>query len=176
MKIKAIFGLGNPGEKYKGTYHNVGAIFVERTFGSLGEEKIRGAGLDCRIAEISGREIIIMSPNPERTYMNATGDYVKGTLRHFKLKPEEILIIHDDSDIALGKYKYAFASRSAGHKGVQSIIDALQTNSFHRIKIGIRAKPGKALDFVLKKISKKDKETLDSVFNEIELYLAKNIE
>src|SRR3989304_4245173 len=91
---------------------------------------------------------------------------------YFKVKPEEILIIHDDSDIEIGKYKLSFNRGAAGHLGVQSIMDALGTKNFWRLRIGIRKKTGlpaearqvKAGEMVLKKISKKDLEILEDVF------------
>lgn len=149
MKIKVIFGLGNPGSKYENTYHNVGSLYVR----GLREN-------DCEVVDMANEELAPV-------FMNESGIAIKKYLKKKGLKPKEILVVHDDSDIALGKYKYAYGSRSAGHKGVQSIIDALRTNDFHRIKIGVRTKPGKALDFVLRKISKKDKEALDRVFEKI---------
>ena len=115
--------------------------------------------------------------------MNESGKFVKKALQKYQIKPEEILITHDDSDIEIGKYKISFGRGSAGHNGVESIIKALKTKNFWRLRVGIRKKTGlpadlsakaqrataearqvKAGEIVLKKISKKDLEILEDVF------------
>lgn len=107
--------------------------------------------------------------------MNQSGNFVKAALKKYKIKPEEILIAHDDSDIELGKYKISFGRGSAGHNGVQSIIDALKTKNFWRLRIGIGCEltRTKAIDLVLKKINKKDFEILSQEFKKIEICLKK---
>ncbi len=106
--------------------------------------------------------------------MNKSGKAVAEAKKRFKVKSEEILIIHDDSDIELGKYKFSFGRGSAGHKGIESIIKALKTKNFWRLRIGIRSKKvglsaearrAKAEDFVLKKITKKDLLIFNEVFS-----------
>jgi PTH1 family peptidyl-tRNA hydrolase len=105
------------------------------------------------------------------TFMNESGIAAKQATAYFKLKPEEIMLVHDDSDMTLGKYKIVYDQRSAGHKGVQSTIDYLKTQKFWRLKIGIRpaqeAIRQKAEKFVLKKISMKDESDLTLVFGQI---------
>ena len=98
--------------------------------------------------------------------MNDSGYPVNAACRVFGIKPDKLVVVHDDSDIALGKYKVSFGSRAAGHKGVQSIIDALGTAEFFRIRIGIRpdTEKRKALSFVLKKITSAHAKTLEAVF------------
>lgn len=97
---------------------------------------------------------------------------MKKALKKHGAKPEEVLIVHDDSDIALGNFKLSFGRGSAGHKGVESIINALGTKNFWRLRLGIRpqerggleAARKKAEEFVLRKISAKDRKTLGEVF------------
>ncbi len=109
--------------------------------------------------------------------MNESGKAVKEAMKYFKIKPEEILIVHDDSDIELGKYKISFGRGSAGHNGVQSIINNLKTKNFWRLRIGVRPTTNnrrpttqiKAGDFVLKKISKKNLEIFEKFFYEINI-------
>jgi PTH1 family peptidyl-tRNA hydrolase len=142
-------GLGNPGREYKMTYHNVGILFVDY--------------LIDKMPPISNFKFLISN-----TFMNQSGGFVKKALKKYKIKPEELMIIHDDSDIELGKYKISFGRSSAGHKGVQSIIDVLGTKNFWRLRIGIRkALRKKAGEIVLQKINKNDLETLEWVFEEI---------
>lgn len=102
--------------------------------------------------------------------MNESGSAVKNSLKYFKTSPDELLIIHDDSDILIGEYKLSFERGSGGHKGIESIIKHLKTNKFWRIRIGIRppSRSGtprkKAEEFVLKNISPEHKRLLMSVF------------
>jgi len=102
--------------------------------------------------------------------MNESGGFVKKMLRKKGVRPEALLVIHDDSDLNLGSFKLSFGRGSAGHKGAESVIRTLGTKDFWRLRIGIRPIVGrrkKAGEFVLKKISAKDKKTLESVFAEI---------
>jgi len=168
--IKAIIGLGNPAPEYQKTYHNIGRIFVDYYRSSLKDQALtkflnppRKKFDYCQLAD----HLLIRTA----TFMNESGAAVKQALAYFKLKPGEVIVVHDDSDMTVGNYKISFDQRSAGHKGVQSIIDTLKTQKFWRLKIGIRPKSEgirqKAEKFVLKKISRKDEVDLSSVFDEI---------
>ena len=159
--IKIIVGLGNPGQKYENTYHNVGSLFIEY----------------LKNNPLLTTKYKIQNTN---SFMNNSGPAVQKILKYFKNKPEEILIIHDDSDIELGKYKLSFGRSSAGHKGVESIIRTLKTKDFWRLRIGIRpkhesgimnqesGKRTKAGLFVLKKITLRHKKILNEVFKQVE--------
>ena len=174
-KIKALIGLGNPSKQYQNTYHNVGKKFVE--YFASSEKAItkflQPSNKNFEYCQLSDKLLII-----PMTFMNESGLAVKQAAAYFKLKPEEILVVHDDSDQNLGNFKIAFDQRSAGHHGIQSIIDHLKTQKFWRLKIGIRpaqeAVRQKAEKFVLKKISKKDVTDLDLIFEEI-IYKLKNV-
>lgn len=175
LPIKLIIGLGNPGKKYVNTYHNVGHLFADYLNSDL---KLQ------------------IHPNlptiKSNVYMNESGKFVAKKLKNYNIKPEKLLVIHDDSDIELGKYKFSFGRGSAGHKGVESIIAVLKTKGFWRLRIGIRSNTGqreldadsrgqilrgprkvsvsrrpKAEEFVLKKISPADKKILEKVLEEI---------
>ncbi len=175
-KIKIIFGLGNPGDKYEYTNHNVGTLFIEYLAGEYGAKEVKKSGFIYYEAVIGGRKMMLMKADESEIFMNEIGIHLKAAMKKFNVLKSEILTVHDDSDLALGKYKHSLDVSSAGHKGVQSIIDVLKTQNFHRIRIGIRTRPGKALDFVLKNISKKDREIFYKVFEEIKVYLEKKIE
>lgn len=150
--IRAIIGLGNKGLEYEKTYHNVGALaqafFQEKAKESLPDTKLF-------FFKVS-------------SFMNVSGLPVKKFLKLHNLSPDEVLIIHDDSDQPLGNYKLVFAGGDGGHKGIQSIIEALGTNEFWRLKIGVRNPEenvrAKAGDFVLKNISAANQKTLQDVF------------
>lgn len=163
MTIKAIFGLGNPGDKYKYTYHNLGELFIDYL-----QEKHGGNAV-----EIKGTQVKLIKPSESNAYMNELGPYVKKTAKKMGLRPEEILVVQDDSDIMMGKFRHSFGRSSAGHRGIESVINALGTNKFHRIRIGIRKKPGKALDFVLKNFSAAEKKAFANIFEDIEKNLSR---
>lgn len=162
--MKIFVGLGNPGEEYANTYHNVGWLALA---------KLTPANLLFtthkklfKYAEADGT--IFVWP---LTFMNESGKAVREAIKKFKAKPEDLVVFQDDSDLTVGNYKISFARSSAGHKGVQSIIDALKTNAFERVRIGIRParerQRQKAGEFALKKITAADRKTLDSVFTQI---------
>ena len=172
--IKLIIGLGNPGKEYERTYHSAGFLFVDYL--------IKNPSISNFHPPASGGGLI-SKPLKSDVYMNESGKFVKKALQKYQIKPEEILITHDDSDIEIGKYKISFGRGSAGHNGVESIIKALKTKNFWRLRVGIRKKTGlpadlsakaqrataearqvKAGEIVLKKISKKDLEILEDVF------------
>jgi len=151
-QIKIVIGLGNPGKKYKNTYHNAGHTFIDylEKNSPLPKENLLKSGV----------------------FMNDSGSYVASLVKKRKIaRPEETLVVHDDSDLALGTYKFSFGRGAAGHKGIQSVIDALKTEDFWRLRIGIRKQESgirqKAGVFVLKKITLKDKNILKEVFEKI---------
>jgi PTH1 family peptidyl-tRNA hydrolase len=148
--IKAIIGLSNSDKKYQNTYHNIGAIGVN----FLAENYLTESNL-----------LLFIPPG----FMNQSGIYVKDFLVKNNLSPNEVIIIHDDSDLLIGAYKLSFDSGSAGHNGINSIISNLKTNQFWRLRIGIRNPKEKirkkAQDFVLKKISLFQRKTFSKVFS-----------
>ncbi|OGM89803.1 hypothetical protein A3J77_01315 [Candidatus Wolfebacteria bacterium RBG_13_41_7] len=153
VKPRLIIGLGNPDKEYEKTYHNVGFLLVDYWAKNL---------------PISNFEFLISKPLKSEVYMNESGGFVKKTAKQNNAKPEELLIIHDDSDIKMGEYKFSFGRSSAGHRGAQSIIDSLKTKNFWRLRIGIRKnKKQKSSEIVLKKISERDFKILLGVFENI---------
>lgn len=157
---KLIVGLGNPDEQYENTYHNVG----QQALGWIAEAPSWEKHRDI-FAYFGAKDIIFVRP---LTYMNESGKAVREAMKKFGAKPANLVLIQDDSDILMGGYKVSFARNSAGHKGVQSVIDALKTNEFTRIRIGIRPvrerQRQKAGEFALKQISSKDRKTLEGVY------------
>lgn len=171
---KLIVGLGNPGKDYQNTYHNIGCMFLDYLFDSAKFKVYKN------FEYLKIGNVVVVKP---LTFMNESGAAVASAVRYFKAKTNELLIIHDDSDIELGKYKISAGRGSAGHKGVKSIIKAVGTKDFARLRIGVRreANPpslnlpagkaglrrARASDFVLKKISKIDRLLLNSAFERI---------
>jgi len=105
-------------------------------------------------------------------FVNQSGDFVKKNTQKSRIKPEELLIVHDDADIEIGKYKISFGRNAAGHKGAEDIIKKLKTKNFWRLRIGIRRPTAnkdrdKAGAFVLKKIRPADRLILKEVFERV---------
>lgn len=172
MKIKLILGLGNPGPEFEKTNHNAGHLFIDRLATEHGADWKDETMFSWAKTEINDTKLIIAKSN---SFMNDSGKTVKAVAQKFGLKPAQIAVAHDDSDIKLGKYKVSFGRSSAGHKGAESAIRALKTKEFWRVRIGIRTGKGKALDFVLKRIGKPASEKLEGVFKEIDKSLVQHI-
>jgi len=162
MTIELIIGLGNPSREYQNTYHNFGylaADFFNKNLKTRDPEKRRGSLGDSPLYKLK-----------TDVPMNQSGLFVKKALQKYQVKSENMLIIHDDSDIELGKYKLSFGRGSAGHKGAQSIIGQLKTKNFWRLRLGIRPKRNKmkAGDLVLKKITPAHRKIIASVLKSFE--------
>ena len=135
--MKLIVGLGNPGEKYAGNRHNAGFMAVENLQISLQDQAGLGAWrvdkkFMGRIAV--GKEIILLQPN---TFMNKSGQSISKVLRFYKLKSEDLWVIHDDLDIALGQYKIQNGRGPKLHYGVESVEKELGTKDFWRVRVGV---------------------------------------
>lgn len=161
-----IIGLGNPGKEYEKTRHNAGFLAVEFSRKNNGladwrfEEKL--------LAEISegkiGKEKAVLA-RPQ-TFMNKSGSAVSALAKFYKVKPANIIVIHDDSDLFVGRTKLVFNKQAAGHKGVESIIKALKTDKFYRLRAGIRPAKSKkrAEEFILTKFKPAEELILKKVF------------
>ncbi len=172
-----IIGLGNPEKKYKNTPHNIGfevldSFQKEENFPLFNFSK----KFEAEISEktIDNKKIILVKP---QTYMNLSGKSVSSLKSYYKIKnPEKIWVIHDDADISFGEIKVSKNKNSAGHKGVQSIIDSLKTKEFIRFRIGIK-KEEDLKEYVLKKFNKEDKtkikETIKETIKELQLLIKK---
>jgi PTH1 family peptidyl-tRNA hydrolase len=156
-----VLGLGNPGARYKNTFHNAGFLFINFLTGKFLAFKKPSKNKNFEYA--AANNLIFVKP---LTFMNESGAAAKSAMNHFKIKPAKILAVHDDSDIELGKYKFSFGRGSAGHKGAESVIKSLGTKNFWRLRIGVsrKSKKTKASDFVLRKISKEDLKKMEEVF------------
>ncbi|HTY39809.1 MAG TPA: aminoacyl-tRNA hydrolase [Candidatus Paceibacterota bacterium] len=149
--IKLVVGLGNPGLEYDHTYHNAGQLALEWLAGEA-SWKNRPT---FEYARMKG--MILVRP---KTFMNDSGNAVTAALSYFKIQPVDLLVIHDESDLPLGTAKLVFGRGAAGHRGVSSIIAALGTKDFWRLRLGIRIRRGKAGGFVLKKMTAPEREIL----------------
>jgi peptidyl-tRNA hydrolase, PTH1 family len=130
-----IVGLGNPGTEYSSTRHNVGFRVLDLLAQDIGIrlDNKRFQSRNAR-ARIEGKDVMLLCP---MTYMNLSGNSVRLCADYYKIEKENILVIHDDLDLPVGRIKVARQGGAGGHKGVQSIIDHLGGTRFPRIKIGI---------------------------------------
>jgi PTH1 family peptidyl-tRNA hydrolase len=161
-----IFGLGNPSQGYEKTRHNLGAIAVEKfrrknNFPNWKEEK------NCNFLssekEINKKKIKLIK---SLLFMNESGKVLKTFLKKKELETKNIIVVHDDIDLPLGKIKISFARGSAGHKGVESIIKELRTKNFIRLRLGVqpeKGKPKKPELFLLSPFEKKEEKLLKRV-------------
>lgn len=147
--MKLVVGLGNPGEKYDTTPHNAGFMFLDTIASNFVPEK----KFNSEIAESGSGEKKVIYAKPQAS-MNNSGSAVQLLLQYYKIDSENFIVIHDEIDIKLGEVKLALNSSSAGHKGVQSIMDEIRTANFYRIRIGIDTRSSRedlaTEDFVLR--------------------------
>lgn len=133
--MKLVVGLGNPGEKYKDTRHNVGFLVVDKLaheLGSTGAMWKSMAKYKAHVVKMG--DVVLVKP---QSFVNASGVSVAGLVNFYHMKPEDVWVIHDDLDLPLGKIRIRTGGASAGHHGVDSIIRELKTDAFTRFRLGI---------------------------------------
>lgn len=134
--MKIFVGLGNPGEQYTNTRHNLGFAVLDEYV-----RKHLGPAIDWSIENKFKAEILKLSSDlwlvKPQTFMNNSGQAVKSLAAYYKLPPTDIIVIHDDLDLILGKMKIRLGGSGGGHHGVESVIGALKTEQFARVRLGI---------------------------------------
>ncbi|MDR1522306.1 MAG: aminoacyl-tRNA hydrolase [Streptococcaceae bacterium] len=174
--MKMIVGLGNPGEKYLNTRHNVGFITVDeityREKISFKREKIFEANIASFFVE--SEKIYLIKPT---TFMNESGRAVKLLLTYFNISLDNLVVIYDDLDMDVGRVRLRMKGSAGGHNGVKSLIYHLDTRKFNRVKIGI-GHPGRdhsVVDYVLATFLKEEKElmanALKTTINAIDYFI-----
>jgi len=156
-----VVGLGNPGEKYARTRHNVGAdtvrTLVTREHASLSVNK----RIRCEVAEltVTGTRIAAVVPT---SYMNRSGEPAQAAAAWFKIPPEQVIVCHDDLDVEVGSLKVKRGGGHAGHNGLRDIDRALGTREYLRVRIGIGRPPGRmpAKDFVLRRFQPAERDII----------------
>jgi len=162
--MKAVFGLGNPGDRYENTRHNVGFLTVDALAALVGVTLTKKK-FSAKIGEIhiSGERVFVAKP---QTYMNISGQSVAQAARFFRLDSSDIIVVYDDMDLDFGKLRIRPEGGAGGHRGVKSIIDQLGAADFTRVRIGI-GRPDRsgrdAVDHVLGSFSKNERENLDEI-------------
>lgn len=159
---QAVVGLGNPGKRYQGTRHNVGHQVLDRLFDLLEAQRARLTGFRSlrrlgQIAEGACADDALVLFKPA-TYMNESGGAVARFLGEFErhaLTPADLILVYDDIDLPVGKVRVRLKGSHGGHKGVQSIIEALGTQAIRRIRVGIGRPSSKeeVVDYVLSRFA-----------------------
>lgn len=151
-----IVGLGNPGGKYENTRHNAGFMVIDRLLSpqaiKISNEKFQG-----ELYKMGS--LLLLKP---QTFMNLSGKSVQAVANFYK--PERIIVIHDDLDLAFGAMKFKIGGSSGGHNGIKSI-DSLIGNEYERVRIGIGRGKFDTINFVLGKFSEDEREILDETLN-----------
>ena len=158
--MKLIVGLGNPGDIYKDSRHNIGFFVVRAIAKSRKAILKRDSAVSSLTAKVKldGRQVVLALP---LTFMNLSGAAVKALLKKYKVNLAGLLVICDDLDLELARIKIKPEGSSGGHNGLQSIIDRLKTQSFARLRIGIgRPKNIDPVEYVLSNFSKKDSQVM----------------
>lgn len=159
--MKLIVGLGNPGEKYENTRHNVGFIVLDNYLnGEKMKEKFDGLYIK---KTIRNENVIFLKP---QSFMNLSGEVVSKYVDYFKIDLKDIMVIRDDLDLEIGNAKIKYNSSSGGDNGIKSIIACLKSMNFTQFKIGIgNDKDTPTKDYVLGKFKKEELEKLNVIIS-----------
>ena len=162
--MKLIVGLGNPGLIYSGSRHNIGFAVLKSLAGSLKINFKRDSSVSALVAKdkLFQQEVVLALP---QTYMNLSGIAVKALLKKFKVDLKDLLVVCDDLDLELGKMKIRPQGSSGGQRGIESIIERLETQDFCRLRIGIgRPKISQdAAKYVLSGFLRKEKAVVKQI-------------
>ncbi len=155
--------LGNPGDQYEHTRHNVGFLVADALGERLGKpiQRLKFKAL-TNIVDYGGARVLLMKPT---TYMNLSGEAVREACQFYKLPPERVLVVCDDISLPLGKLRLRRSGSAGGHNGLRSIIGQLHSDQFPRLKIGVGQKPHPdydLADWVLSRFSAEDQKVIDA--------------
>lgn len=164
-----VVGLGNPGEEYAQTRHNVGAMVADLLAKRAGERFKKVRFIPIEVAEIlveGERERVYLAKS--HRYMNESGPSFASFAKKRDVDAAHIICVHDDIDLAFGALRVKLGGSTAGHNGLNSLVGALRTPDFSRVRLGVGRPPGRqdAVDFVLKTFSKSEQPDIDGLLEE----------
>jgi PTH1 family peptidyl-tRNA hydrolase len=160
-----IAGLGNPGPEYARTRHNIGQMvvmaFSSKHHIACDREKFKSLFGKGKVGQ---QEAVLVLP---QTFMNLSGQAVQGWWNFYHWSGDEVVVVHDELDLPLGRIKFGFGRGAAGHNGVKSIIDASGTQGFYRLRVGVGRPTGSqaAADYVLRPFAESEKGELEQVID-----------
>jgi PTH1 family peptidyl-tRNA hydrolase len=161
-----ILGLGNPGPRYELTRHNAGFLVVDNLADKHGIE-LKQHKYRCQYGEgeICGVQVMIAKP---MTYMNESGKSAKAIFSAFSLNPSQVIAVHDDIDLPLGKVKQKSKGGDGGQLGIRSIAERLRTREFHRVRVGIGRPQDRddIVDYVLSSFQEEEMQPLNEVIEQ----------
>lgn len=162
--MKLIVGLGNPGKKYENTRHNTGFAVIDKTLAKLNVELDKNKfNADYTMINRNGEKIYILKP---LTYMNLSGEAVVPFMKYFGIEPEDLVVVHDDLDLPVGKIRLRQSGSCGGQNGMRNIIDLLGDSNIKRIRVGIGKDPLiPVVDYVLGKTKKEDLEVYNQALD-----------
>ena len=167
--MKLIVGLGNPGKEYENTRHNVGFMIIDNYINKKNidgpKNKFHGIYYETKI---NNEKVLFLKP---QKYMNLSGEVVRDFVDFFQIDKANILIIHDDLDIEISRYKLKSKGSSGGHNGLKNIEMNLVTDEYKRLKIGISKGNIDTKDYVLGKFSKDEKAIMNIIIEKSELII-----
>lgn len=157
--MKIIAGLGNPGPKYEASRHNLGFQLIDLLASRHGIEREQQR-FESWLApmRLRGERVLLVKP---LTYMNLSGRAVQRLVNWYKAEPKDLMVVYDDMDIVPGNIRIRASGGAGGHKGMISIISALGSQDFPRVRIGIGRPENNAIDWVLGAVAAREKEVLD---------------
>jgi peptidyl-tRNA hydrolase, PTH1 family len=152
-----VAGLGNPGRRYERTRHNVGAMVADELARRVSDRFRRARLIPAEVAEITadGERVVLAK---SRTFMNESGPAFASVAKRHRVPPDHLIAVHDELDLAFGALRVKFGGSTAGHHGLDSLVAALRTPDFYRIRLGIGRPPGRKepYDHVLETFSKRE--------------------
>jgi len=164
--MKLIVGLGNPGKEYDNTRHNVGFALIDYIAKANNIDFV-SEKFDAKYAEkvIEGEKVLFIKP---LRYINLSGEVIRKYKEYYKLENSDILVIHDDMSMVLGKIRISYDSTSGGHNGIKNIETNLGNKEYTRLKIGISKNPNMTkIDYVLGKFSKEESLILNKTYSKL---------
>ncbi len=175
-----VVGLGNPGERYATTRHNVGAMAVDTLAARLGERFTKHkSGAQVATARVAGRRVVLARPT---TYMNESGRQVGPLASYFSVAAADVVAVHDELDIDFAQVRLKRGGGEGGHNGLRSTSSALGSRDYLRVRVGIGRPPGRQdpADFVLKPFSSAERKELplllENAADAIELLVSGGLE
>lgn len=165
--MKWIAGLGNPGDKYENTRHNVGFMAVDRLAERWGVRWTYHAKSRAFVGEgrtKGGQPVRLLKP---QTYMNLSGESIQSYMNYYKLPLEDFIVIYDDMDTEVGQLRLRYKGSAGGHNGIRSIIRHVGTEQFNRLRIGISRPPAgmEVVHYVLSDFTKEERAVIDRVLD-----------